>query len=63
VLILYGSFEYLCDVILPCLLCCGGRAQPDDENFSLAHEFCLQKEYYHSFGDVNPSTVEAFYAE
>ncbi|WIA29988.1 hypothetical protein OEZ86_000086 [Tetradesmus obliquus] len=37
--------------------------QPEDENFSLAHDFCLQKEYYHSFGDVNPSAVEADYAE
>lgn len=38
-------------------------SQPDDENFTLAHDFCLQKEYYHSFCDVNPSTVESFYAE
>ncbi|KAF6260435.1 Spc98 family-domain-containing protein [Scenedesmus sp. NREL 46B-D3] len=36
--------------------------QPEDENFSLAHDFCLQKEYYHSFADVSPSAVEAFYA-
>lgn len=47
------------------VLCAAPTAspQPEDENFSLAHDFCLQKEYYHSFGDVNPSAVEAYYAE
>lgn len=37
--------------------------QPDDENYSLALDFCLQKAYYHSFADVNPRQTEEFYAE
>eukprot|EP00775_Hariotina_reticulata_P012731 gene12731-12861_t len=37
--------------------------QLDEENMSLALEFCLQKGYYHSFPDVQPSEVEKFYAE
>lgn len=37
--------------------------QPDDENYGLALDYCLQKAYYHSFPDNNPKDTEAFYAE
>jgi hypothetical protein len=60
---MHACFEHLDYEMISCLVCTAGLLQPEDENFSLAHDFCLQKEYYHSFGDVNPAAVEGFYAE
>lgn len=36
--------------------------QAGDENYDLALDYCLQRAYYHSHGDVNPTEVESVYA-
>lgn len=37
--------------------------QPEDENYGLARDFCLQKAYYNSFPDVHSGATEEYYAE
>jgi hypothetical protein len=36
--------------------------QRDDENFSIAYDFCVQKAWFNTFPDVNPRETEELYA-
>jgi len=47
-----------------CFPCCRSCVmQPEDENYGLARDFCLQKAYYNSFPDVHSGATEEYYAE
>lgn len=50
-----------CCAVLESCLASARWMQAEDENYALALDFCLQKEYYHTFADVNPETVESFF--